>query len=56
MVYLLQNKSMVFSVFQHFVAASEAHFGLKVAKLLSDNGGEFISGEMINFTKQKGIE
>lgn len=56
MVYCIERKSQVFSMFKQFVAMSEALHGCKVAKLRSDNGGEYISDEFKRFCNEKGIQ
>ncbi|KMQ82834.1 gag-int-pol protein, partial [Lasius niger] len=53
--YLIKYKSDVFSMFQDFVAKSEAHFNLKVVYLYIDNGREYLSNEMRQFCVKKGI-
>lgn len=55
-IYLLENKSHVFKIFQDFVAKSETHFNLKIAYLNCDNGGEYLSNEFKSFCVQKGIQ
>lgn len=54
-MYLLTHKSELFEVFKDFVAKSEVHFNLKVENVYCDNGGEYISNDMKNFFKEKGI-
>ncbi|CAK9797987.1 Copia protein, partial [Anthophora quadrimaculata] len=53
--YLITYKSDVFSVFQDFVAKSEAHFNLKIVNLYCDNGREYLSNEMKDYCVQRGI-
>ncbi|CAK9796582.1 Copia protein [Anthophora quadrimaculata] len=53
--YLITYKSDVFSVFQDFVAKSEAHFNLKILNLYCDNGREYLSNEMKDYCVQRGI-
>lgn len=54
-VYLITNKSDVFTVFKDFVAKSEAHFNLKINQFYIDNGREYLSNEMKEFCINKGI-
>lgn len=51
MIYCLKQKSEVFGKFQEFVAMGEALHGQKIAKLRTDNGGEFTSNEFKQFCK-----
>lgn len=53
--YLITYKSDVFAVFQDYVAKSEAHFNLKIVHLYCDNGREYLSNEMKEYSVQKGI-
>lgn len=55
-VYLISNKSEVFSCFKEFESIATSKFGVKIASLRCDNGGEYISNEMKNFSKEKGIQ
>lgn len=48
-------KSDVLDAFQKFIAMATAHFRSKIAKLRSDNGGEYINDEFIDFCEQAGI-
>ncbi|CAK9796153.1 Copia protein [Anthophora plagiata] len=54
-IHLITYKSDIFSVFQDFVAKSEAHFNLKIVNLYCDNGREYLSNEMKDYCVQRGI-
>lgn len=54
-VYLLTNKSDVFTAFKDFVSKSEARFNLKLVYLYCDNGGEYLSTDMKKYCVEKGI-
>jgi len=54
-VYLLKSKSEAFQNLKEYVNEAEAFFNMKAAKLRLDNGGEFISMEMKQWCKNKGI-
>lgn len=56
MVYCIKHKSDVLSKFKEFVAMAEAFHGKRVAKLRSDNGGEYKSKEFMEYCNQKGIQ
>jgi transposase InsO family protein len=53
--YLMSHKSEVIKCFKDYVANSEAHFNQKLVHLYCDNGREYLSREMREFFKQKGI-
>lgn len=55
-VYCVKNKSEVLGKFKEFVAMAEAFHGKKVAKLKSDNGGEYKSMGFEEWCKEKGIQ
>lgn len=55
MVFCIKRKSEVFDKFREYVAMSEAHHCVKIAKLRVDNGGEYISIEFRDFCKERGI-
>ncbi|CAH0473643.1 unnamed protein product [Peronospora belbahrii] len=55
-VYLLRNKSEVAAKFAEFVAFAETQTGKRVKVLRSDNGGEYTSGAMAKFCKDRGIK
>ncbi|KAG2758737.1 hypothetical protein Pcac1_g29155 [Phytophthora cactorum] len=55
-VYLLRNKSEVADKFAEFVAMAETQTGKRVKNPPSDNGGEYTSGAMAKFCKDRGIE
>lgn len=56
MVYCIERKSEVFQKFKEFLAMAEALHNCKVAKLRTDNGGEYTSKEFDNFCRSKGIQ
>lgn len=64
MIYCIQYKSEVYDKFKEFVALAESLHGKKmkkldcssIAKLKADNGGEYISNELKNFCKERGIQ
>lgn len=51
----MSNKSEVVTCFRDYVNKSEAHFNLKVIHLYCDNGREYLSGEIKDFCREKGI-
>lgn len=55
-VFCIERKSDVFGKFKEHVAASESLHGCAIAKLRSDNGGEYISDEMKRFCAEKEIQ
>ncbi|KAD7116805.1 hypothetical protein E3N88_04073 [Mikania micrantha] len=55
-VYFLKNKFEVFDVFKKWKAAVEMETNLKVKCLKSDNGGEYISTEFVNYCADRGIK
>jgi transposase InsO family protein len=54
-VHFLQSKPEVLSVFQTFVAYVETQFSKGIKILRSDSGGEYMSHELHNFLRYKGI-
>ena len=55
-LYLLRQKSEVFEKFKEYVAWVQCiHQPLKIQRLRSDNGGEYISNAMDSFLKSHGI-
>jgi hypothetical protein len=54
-VYLLTDKSDVFSVFQKFHKMVQIQFNtsIKIARL--DNGGEYMSGDLRMYFREQGI-
>jgi transposase InsO family protein len=55
-VYLMRNKSEVFTRFKHFLPWIQTQSGGHVKRLRTDNGGEYISREFINYLADHGIE
>lgn len=55
-VYFMQNKSETFQKFREHIAMVENQFQKLPNRLRCDNGGEYISYEMKNYCKQKGIK
>lgn len=53
--YLLKKKSEVFEKFKIYHKMVTAHFNLKIEKLRSDSGGEYISREFTEYLKSNGI-
>lgn len=56
MVYLLKSKNEVFEKFKEYEAFSSAHFGQKLSRFRSDNGGEYYNKEFQDYCKSKGIQ
>ena len=54
-IYLLKNKSEVFSKFTSFCAMVKTQFKSDIQILRSDNGGEFVNTSMNQFCQEKGI-
>jgi transposase InsO family protein len=54
-LYLMKNKSEVFSHFQEFYNFVENQFNAKIKIFRTDNGTEFVNQNFSNFFKQKGI-
>lgn len=55
-VYFLQNKGETFCKFKEYIALVDNQFQKLPQRLRCDNGGEYVSHEMRNFCKQKGIK
>jgi transposase InsO family protein len=55
-IYFLKSKDEVFSKFKEFKALIENLSERKIKILRSDNGGEYISKEFVNFCKDVGIK
>lgn len=53
--YLIASRDEVAQRFRDYKAMVEAGFGVKLARLRSDNGGEYISREMQEFCRQSGV-
>ncbi|KAL0331734.1 UNVERIFIED_CONTAM: Retrovirus-related Pol polyprotein from transposon TNT 1-94 [Sesamum angustifolium] len=54
-VYLMRYKSEAFVRFKEFRLDVENQTGRKIKTLRSDRGGEYISGEFIDYLKENGI-
>ncbi|KAK8951797.1 hypothetical protein KSP39_PZI003445 [Platanthera zijinensis] len=55
-VYFLKEKSEAFRLFVEFKELVEGRLNLKIKKLRTDNGGEFVSSEFSNFCRKHGIQ
>lgn len=55
-IYCIKYKSEAIDKFREYVAMAETHYGVKIAKLRVDNGGEYISLEFKDFCKKRGIQ
>lgn len=53
-VYMLKNKSEVFSVFMEYAQMVQTKFKRRIATLRCDNGGEYISHDFKTFCKRNG--
>ena len=54
-VYFMKHQSEVLSKFKEFEAITTTECGLKIGALRTDNGGEYISIELKEYLKHKGI-
>lgn len=54
-VYLMKTKDQVLECLMEFEAMASAHFGSKISRLRTDNGGEYCSHAMKQFCRCKGI-
>lgn len=54
-VYLMKNRSELFSIFQKFHAEIQNQFSTSIKVLRSDNGREYLSTSFSNFLSSKGI-
>lgn len=54
-VYLLKEKSETCNLIKNFCAMVENKFGLRIQKVRSDNGTEFMSSCLQSYYKQRGI-
>ncbi|KAL0289501.1 UNVERIFIED_CONTAM: Retrovirus-related Pol polyprotein from transposon TNT 1-94 [Sesamum radiatum] len=54
-VYLMRYKSEVFERFKEFRLEVENQTGRKIKTLRSDRGGEYLSGEFLDYLKENGI-
>ena len=55
-VYFIKQKAEVFEKFKEFEAAVTNATGSSIGALRSDNGGEYLSTEFVNYLKCKGIQ
>ena len=55
-VYFLKNKSEVFDLFKVFKALVENQSGRRLKILGSENGGEYVKSEFIQYCKDVGIQ
>ncbi|RWR74934.1 Integrase, catalytic core [Cinnamomum micranthum f. kanehirae] len=55
-VYFLENKSEAFSKFVQFKEQVEKEFELQIKCLRTDNGGEYMSDQFLNYCKEHGIQ
>ena len=55
-IYFLKTKIEVFKQFQEFKALVETQIGRKIKVLRSDNGGEYILGEFVDYCAEVGIK
>ncbi|KAL0287273.1 UNVERIFIED_CONTAM: Transposon Ty1-BL Gag-Pol polyprotein [Sesamum radiatum] len=54
-VYLMKYKSKAFARFKEYKLQLENHTGHKIKALRLDQGGEYLSGEFIDYLKENGI-
>lgn len=54
-VYLLRSKDEVLECFEQYSAKVTAHFGLKIARIRCDNGGEYTSKAFRMLCRKEGI-
>lgn len=54
-IYLMAHKDEVFGFFKEYVAEVEAKWGQKISRLRSDGGGEYVSKQLIDWCKNRGI-
>lgn len=54
-IYLMASKDQVLHIFREYEALVTAHFGSRISRLRTDNGGEFVNDEMQRFCRNKGI-
>ena len=55
-IFFMKTKDEVFKRFQEFKALVENQTGRKIKVLRSDNGGEYTSGEFVDFCVREGIK
>lgn len=55
-MYLINQKSQVFSKFKEFVEYVKNQFNMKVKMIRSDGGGEYVSKEFENYLNENGIQ
>lgn len=54
-VYLMRSKSEVLQCLEDYEAMASAHFGLKIGRLICDNGGEYTGKAFRKFCRTNGI-
>ena len=54
-MYVMKAKSEVFEKFKVWLALVENQTGKKLKILRSDNGGEYVSKEFLDYCRQRGI-
>ena len=54
-VYMLKEKPKVKTVFKNFYQMVQTQFQSNIQMFLSDNGGEYFSGILGDFLREKGI-
>lgn len=54
-VYVLKSKGDVLDAFRKYAAMATVHFGTRIARLRSDNGGEYINANFVQFCEEAGI-
>ncbi|EPZ30777.1 Integrase, catalytic core domain-containing protein [Rozella allomycis CSF55] len=55
-IYILKKKSEVFEKFKKFKKEVEKESGMKIKKLICDNGGEYLDQRMKTFLEEEGIK
>jgi transposase InsO family protein len=55
LVWFIKNKSEVTDVIKHYIELTLTQFEVKVKRIRTDNGGEYMSTTLSNFFKDCGI-
>ena len=55
-VYFMKQKSEVFEKFKEFEAITTNTSGCGIVRLLTDNGGEYLTKEFVDYLKSRGIQ